>query len=210
MKLRNRSPVHYMVLWAIMEDEHLSAPAKCVATALLLKFRDHETTQCNPSFTTLARCVGRKRRSVIDALNELKAAGWIDWDGTKGGSRTNTNNFRFFLERQPVQSTAPVQQTAPVQSGASTGAVHRTQPVQSTAHDLSTEPSKNHRRRSGKGRFGAKPDGVRVHSDSPYADGWRRHWAAIGQPEPAYSQRDGYHLDPLPALLPPELRESAA
>jgi Helix-turn-helix domain len=193
-----------------MEDETISAAAKCVVVVLLLKYRDHKTGQCNPGFTALAKCVGRKRRSVIDALNELKAAGWIGWDGTKGGSQTNTNNFKFFLTPKPVQWTAPVQSDAPVQSEASTGAVQRTQPVQSTAHDLSIEPSKNHTLRSGKGRFGTKTDGVRVHSDSSYADGWRRHWAAAGQAEPAYSQRDGYYLQPLPSLLPPKITECAA
>jgi hypothetical protein len=64
-KPRSRSPAHYLVLWAIMEDEHLSAPAKCVATALLLKFRDHETTQCNPGFTTLGK-VRRTKAQIGD------------------------------------------------------------------------------------------------------------------------------------------------
>jgi hypothetical protein len=53
--------------------------------------------------------------------------------------------------------------------------------------------------------------GVRVHSDSAYADGWRRYWAATGQMQPPFSQRDGYYLKPLPSLLPPPLpAESAA
>jgi hypothetical protein len=75
----NRSPAHYLVLWAIMEDVRLSAAAKCVATVLILQFRNHKTSVCNPSFTTIGKCVGRKRRSVIDAINELKELGWMDW-----------------------------------------------------------------------------------------------------------------------------------
>jgi hypothetical protein len=105
-----------------MADERLSAAAKCVATVLLLQFRNHKTSVCNPSFTTIAQCVGRKRRSVIDAINELKDLGWMDWEGTAGGSPTNTNNFQFYLKPRPVQQTAPVQDTAPVQSSALTGA----------------------------------------------------------------------------------------
>ncbi|WMT78854.1 helix-turn-helix domain-containing protein [Bradyrhizobium sp. Ash2021] len=204
------TPAHYLVLWAIMEDERLSAGAKCVAIALLLKYRNHKTSQCNPSFGELAKSVGRKRRSVIDALNELKAFGWIDWQGTKGGSPSNTNNFHFFLQPQPVQPAAPVQCSAPVQENALTGAAERTQPVQYTAH----EPSKNHLNHSGaskrKGQILGSTTGVRVHSDSPQADQWRRYWVSIGQPQPAFSQRDGYYLKPLPSLLPPEITGSAA
>jgi hypothetical protein len=103
---RNLSPAHYLVLWAIMADERLSAAAKCVAIVLLLQFRNHKTSVCNPSFTTIAQCVGRKRRSVIDAINELKELGWMDWEGTAGGRPTNTNNFQFFLKPRPVQRSA--------------------------------------------------------------------------------------------------------
>jgi hypothetical protein len=203
---RNKSPAHYLVLWAIMADERLSAAAKCVATVLLLQFRNHKTSVCNPSFTTIAQCVGRRRRSVIDAINELKELGWMDWEGTAGGSPTNTNNFQFFLKPLPVQQTAPVQGTAPVQSNTQTGAAERTQPVQYTAHEPSIEPSRTIR---GAPRLKGQ-EGVRVHSDSPHADQWRRYWTSIRQPEPAYSQRDGYYLRPLPSLLPPELTDSAA
>ena len=50
-----RDPAHYLVLWAIMADKRLSAAAKCVATVLLLKYRNHKTGQCNPSFGELAK-----------------------------------------------------------------------------------------------------------------------------------------------------------
>lgn len=131
---------HHDILWAIMEDTRLSAAAKCVATVLLLKFRNHDTKVCNPSFGTIAKCVGRKRRSVIDAVNELRGFGWVCWTGTLGGSTENTNQFDFSL---PVQSAAPVQDTTPVQRSAATGAAERTIPVQYTAHELSIKPSKN-------------------------------------------------------------------
>ena len=104
--LNKKTPAHYLVLWAIMADERLSAAAKCVATVLLLQFRNHKTSVCNPSFTTIAHCVGRRRRSVIDAINELRELGWMDWEGTAGGRPTNTNNFQFFLKPRPVQQTA--------------------------------------------------------------------------------------------------------
>ncbi|MGX1417436.1 helix-turn-helix domain-containing protein [Bradyrhizobium elkanii] len=133
------------ILWGIMEDARLSAAAKCVATVLLLKFRNQDTKVCNPSFSTIAKCVGRKRRSVIDAVNELKEMGWVQWTGTLGGSTENTNQFGF--SPQPVQQTAPVQDTTPVQCSADTGAAERTAPVQYTAHEPSIKPSKNQEER---------------------------------------------------------------
>jgi hypothetical protein len=202
--LNDKTPAHYLVLWAIMADERLSAATKCAATVLLLKYRNHKTGQCNPSFGKLAKLLGRERRSVIDALNQLKLFGWIDWQGTKGGSSTNTNNFQFYLTPRPVQESAPVQDTTPVQTTAQTGADFRTRPVQESAHEPSIEPS---RTLSGAMRLGK--EGVRVHSDSPEADRYRRHWASIGQPEPAFSRRDGYYIQPLPPL-PSERAESAA
>jgi len=201
-----KTPAHYFVLWAIMADARLSASAKCVAVVMLLKFRNHKTSVCNPSFTSIASYVGRKRRSVIDAINELKELGWIDWEATAGGSPTNTNNFQFYLKPRPVQRTAPVQDAAPVQQNAATGAAERTQPVQRTAHDLSIEPSRTIRsalRLKGQ-------EGFRVHSDSMQADGWRRWWASRGIPEPAFSQRDGYYIQPLPSPVPPDSTEKAA
>jgi hypothetical protein len=200
------TPAHYLVLWAIMADKRLSAAAKCVATVLLLKYRNHKTGQCNPSFGELAKLVGRTRRPVIAAFGELRDLGWIDWTGTKGGTPSNTNNFQFYLEPKPVLSTAPVSSTAPVLNATPTGAVDSTQPVLRTAHEPSIEPSRTiAARRALKAKAGFK-----VHSDSKYADGWRRYWSSIGQPEPAYSQRDGCYLQPLPSLLPPRITESAA
>jgi hypothetical protein len=199
------TPAQYLVLWAIMADQRLSAAAKCVATVLLLRFRNHKTNQCNPSFGELAKCVGRTRRPVIEALNELKKFGWLDWTGTKGGSPANTNDFKFFLNPQPVLQTAPVLNTTPVLNSAPTGAVHDAQPVLQTAHEL----SKNHLNHRSAARLQGR-EGFRVHTESQHADHWRRYWVTIGKPEPAFSRRDGYYLEPLPSLLPPEPAESAA
>lgn len=165
---------HHDILWAIMEDPRASAASKCVATVLLLKFRNHETRVCNPSFGTIAKCVGRKRRSVIDAVNELKGLGWVRWTGTLGGSTENTNQFDFSL---PVQSAAPVQDTTPVQCSAATGAAERTIPVQYTAHELSIKPSKNQSERA-RTRATLIPDDFRL-TDEDYA------WALdlLGSPE---------------------------
>lgn len=198
-------PAHYDVLWAIMEDAELSAAAKCVATVLLLKYRNHDTGRCNPGFAALARRVGRTRRPVISALNELKERGWIDWDGTGGGSQANTNNFRFFLNPEPVLQTAPVSDTAPVLQTAPTSAVDSTGPVLQTAH----EPSKNQLEPRRAKKFKKESEGVMVKTDTPLADKYQRWWRATGQKEPAYSRRTGCYISPLPPL-PPEWREAAA
>jgi hypothetical protein len=200
------TPAHYLVLWAIMADTGLSAAAKCLAVVLLLQYRNHKTGQCNPSFGELAKRVGRTRRPVIDALIELRDRGWIDWQGTKGGSPKNTNNFQFFLTPRPVVQTALVMNTTPVSSSASTSAADSQQPVLQTAHEPSIEPS---RTISGSLRLRGQ-EGVKVHSDSVHADRWRRWWKSNGTREPPYSQRDGYYLKPLPSLDPPPIAESAA
>lgn len=199
------TPAQYLVLWAIMADKRLSAAAKCVATVLLLKYRNHKTGQCNPSFGELAKLVGRTRRPVIAAFGELRDLGWIDWTGTKGGSPSNTNNFSFFLEPLPVLSSAPVSPAAPVLNTTPTGAVDSTQPVLRTAH----EPSMNHLNHRSAARLQGK-EGVRVRHDSAHADRWRRYWVSIDQPEPAFSRRNGYYLKPLPSLDPPAITENAA
>lgn len=140
-----RTPLHYKVLWGLMADPDVQAPSKCVATVMLLKYRNHQTGLCNPSFTTLANCVGRKRRSVIDAVNDLKANGWLKWEGTAGGSQKNTNNFEFLMKETGAEFCTRT--GAEVDTGAefsTTGAEFSTLPVQSSAHDLSIEPSSNH------------------------------------------------------------------
>jgi Helix-turn-helix domain len=92
------TPWHYRVLWGIMADPALQAPSKCAATVLLLKYHNHKTGQCNPSYSTVAKLLGRDRRNVINAVNDLKAGDWIEWAGTKGGSSSNTNAFKFKMK----------------------------------------------------------------------------------------------------------------
>lgn len=188
---------HYQVLWSIMADPDLSQAAKCCATVLLLKYRNHITGQCNPSYGELAKRVGRHRRKVIDSLNELKQSGWIRWAGTKGGTPANTNNFVFLLHPQPVPNTALVTQMAPVPISTSTGAENGIQPVPQTAH----EPSKNHLEPI---RDLTLKKSVAVRRDTPAGDAWARYWRENGISEPAYSRKTNYYLKSLPSLMPPK------
>ena len=112
----------YDLLWAITADPELSSAAKLAAVVLLLKFRNHKTGQCNPSFGALAAMLGRTRRAVIPAVQELAARGWIRIESTGGGRKSNTNRVRFCSDEPSgevkpaspvgVKSTSPVKHTA--------------------------------------------------------------------------------------------------
>lgn len=135
------SAVKYRFLWALMANPELSPSAKCVALVLMFKFRNTRTGQCNPSFAAIGEKIGRQRRVAIDAVKELKDAGWLTVNSSHGGSPTNTSHFLFNFERpQPVRDTAPppVQEAAPVPNTAPVR--ENVEGVRNTAH----EPSKNH------------------------------------------------------------------
>jgi hypothetical protein len=209
---KKRAPAHYQLLWALMADDGLSAAAKCVATILLLQFRNHQTAQCNPSFATIAERVGRKRRAVIDAINELKGRGWLKWEGTAGGSSANTNNFQFLFRTTSAADCTPT--GASDDTGAvehTTGAAERTRPVQYTAHEPSIEPSNN---QSSAVRCliddEKRQRGVNVRCESPSGYRWQRYWRENRIPEPIRSTRTDCYLG-LPSQDPPGyLVESAA
>ena len=163
LESRKSTPWHYKVLWAIMADPGLKAPSKCVATVLLLKYHNHKTGQCNPSYSTVGKLLGRDRRNVINAINDLRAGGWIEWMGTKGGSSSNTNAFKFKMNGPastgdevvtptgdelvtlPVTKSSPVMNSSPVMKSSMRGDELVTLPVTKSSHDLSIELSKNHK-----------------------------------------------------------------
>lgn len=208
---RKRTPAHYRLLWALMADTGLSAAAKCVAVVLLLQFRNHHTGQCNPSFATIADRVGRKRRAVIDAINELKARGWLEWEGTAGGSSLNTNNFAFLFRKTGAEDctrTGAADGTGAVER--TTSAAERTRPVQYTAHEPSIEPSTN---QSSAGRClvdeEGKQRGFTVKCEGPSGRRWQRYWRDNGLPEAIRSTRTDSYLM-LPSEEPPMALEAAS
>jgi len=208
---KKRTPAHYRLLWALMADDGLSAAAKCVAIVLLLQFLNHRTGQCNPSFATVADRVGRKRRAVIDAINELKGRGWLKWEGTAGGSSLNTNNFEFLFRDTGAADCTPT--GAADGTGAverTTGAAERTRPVQYTAHEPSIEPSNN---QSSAARClvdeEGKQRGFTVKCESPSGQRWQRYWRENGLREAIRSTRTDCYLG-LPSIDPPNYSEAAA
>ncbi len=96
-----RSTAKFKLLYAILADANLSAASKVVATSLLLKFQNNKSGRCDPSFATIAKTVGRQRRTIFSSIEELKARQWLEVTGTKGGGRGNTNQFTI---RAPVKA----------------------------------------------------------------------------------------------------------
>jgi hypothetical protein len=139
------SRARFAQLHAILADEELSSTAKCVATALLLKFRNTKTGRCNPSFAAIAKAIGRKRRAIVPAVAELKASGWLKIVGTKGGSSANTNSFVFDLTaKQRVQCTTPVtsaEDDTPTGVVDDTGVVECTRGVVDCPRTIENQPS---------------------------------------------------------------------
>src|ERR687885_1827691 len=84
------------LIQALVADADLSPSARCVGIALV-NFLNRKTGLCCPSYETLAKASGFKRRATINAVNELEAAGWISIARTRG--RTNTNTFTFAFDR---------------------------------------------------------------------------------------------------------------
>lgn len=147
---RKPQPELYGLLWDVMADADLTPTAKCVFSVLILKIRNRETGLCNPSFKTMAASVGLSRRTAFNAIGELKAAGWIEAVGTKGGATSNTNRYIFpkLLAGDTGEADCtPTGEADCTRRGAkydTRGEPHCTPGVNRTAHDLSLKPSNNH------------------------------------------------------------------
>jgi hypothetical protein len=74
-------------------DITLSHAAVRVFDSLIWDFRNNRDGRCNPSYDTISDASGVGRRSVIPAIKELEAAGWISVETTRGGSSRCTNRY---------------------------------------------------------------------------------------------------------------------
>jgi Helix-turn-helix domain len=126
----------------LLADPALSPSAKCVALSLLVIWRNSKTGQCNPSLGTIAKTIGLARRTVIDAIAELKRSNWVEVDSTGGGSWRNTNYYKFdFSCASSVSSKAPLV-GADKDAGAKSAPVQKMSvPVQKAAHEPLKNPS---------------------------------------------------------------------
>jgi hypothetical protein len=141
MERTKPEPIQYAILWAIMADRELISSTKNVATALLLKFRNTETGQCNPSYRKVADIIGMSRDTVMDGVNELEAAGYLTVRGTKGGSARNTNQFEFHMKPTGGDPATGGEHDTGGTDGDRSG-VRDTEGVEQPPHELSIEPSR--------------------------------------------------------------------
>lgn len=107
----------------VMAAPGLSPTTKLVAMTLAQGFANFETAECRPGLSALMAATGAARRTVLLALADLRAAGWIE---NKGGNAPGKLASYVFRWPQQVQTHAPeqVQADAPeqVQETAPTGA----------------------------------------------------------------------------------------
>ncbi len=120
---KRTAPQRFDFYWRMMADTDLSPTAKCVAAALLFKFHNAKSSRCNPGAASIARTAGLARRTVFYAIVELKDAGWITVESTKGGSASHTNQYGFDFKRVKSASPPTGAQDAPP-TGAQDAPVH--------------------------------------------------------------------------------------
>jgi hypothetical protein len=95
---------------SIAADDRLRASDKVVAFALLFRFHNTKTGQCNPSYEMLGESCCLGRRAVIEAINRLETAGWLTVERTNGG-RNRRNQFRFVVApAKTVKTNSPIEQ----------------------------------------------------------------------------------------------------
>ena len=174
-------PIKYAILWAIMADRELISSTKNVATALLVEFQNTETGQCNPSYRKMADIIGLSRDTVLDAVNELEAAGYLTVSGTKGGSARNTNQFEFHLKVGRVGEPPPPVEKHDTGEGSVVDRSGGDDPegVERPPHELSIEPSRTTAKKL-------------IEADSPQGDELRRYWRSKGAMEPYRMDRGRY------------------
>jgi hypothetical protein len=77
----------------ILANPAVTAGAKVTAAALKARF-NFTTYLVNPSVARIAADTAQRRRSIEKQIDALRAAGYLDWDGTKG---RHSNRYRFLI-----------------------------------------------------------------------------------------------------------------
>jgi hypothetical protein len=113
--LRVSGPTTLLDKWrflqALCADEELSATAKVVAVRLLDHFNGG-SGRCSPSYETLARGIGLRRRRTIDAVKALEDSGWFAIEHVKGGDPKATKGYVTNTFRPSFDRVPPVQDAA--------------------------------------------------------------------------------------------------
>jgi hypothetical protein len=110
---KQRAKRKFALLKELRRDATLPPSAKMVVWSLADDFYNLDDEQCNPSFASLARAVGRRSRSVIDAIGEAKAGGWIEVSSIGGGSKRSTNRYTIVWDKRADVTPAAEKTTQP-------------------------------------------------------------------------------------------------
>ena len=97
---KQRAKRKFAFLKELRRDTTLQPSAKMVVWSLAEDFYNLDDERCNPSFASLARAVGRRQRSVIDAIGEAKTRGWIEVSSIGGGSKRSTNRYTIVWDKR--------------------------------------------------------------------------------------------------------------
>jgi hypothetical protein len=79
---------------AVMADGSLTMAARLVAVSLAQGFANHETAECRPGLAALMRAVSASRATVVRAMSDLHAKGWIERRGGNAPGKLATYAFR--------------------------------------------------------------------------------------------------------------------
>ena len=96
---KQRAKRKFAFLKELRRDITLQPSAKMVVWSLAEDFYNLDDERCNPSFASLAMAVGRRQRSVIDAIGEARAKGWIEVSSIGGGSKRSTNRYTIVWDK---------------------------------------------------------------------------------------------------------------
>jgi hypothetical protein len=90
----------------VLAAPDLSHTAKLIGVALAQGFANHETAECRPGLKALMAAVSISRATVLRALADLQAAGWLEKRGGNAPGRLAAYGFLF---PQQVSSLRPEQ-----------------------------------------------------------------------------------------------------
>jgi hypothetical protein len=97
---KQRAKRKFAFLKELRRDTALQPSAKMVVWSLAEDFYNLDDERCNPSFASIARAVGRRQRSVIDAIGEAKTRGWLEVSSIGGGSKRSTNRYTIVWDKR--------------------------------------------------------------------------------------------------------------
>ena len=104
--------------WAREVCERVNAPSKHRLTLLIIALHHHEkTSECFPSYETIASATGISRRKVIDLVFDLEQNGLLIRQKRRRDGHQGSNNFVLFGQPNGGKWTpARVHKTTPCES----------------------------------------------------------------------------------------------